>query len=800
VVKQQSKTKLKLNKMKRFLFSMAALLAVVGCAQQEDLASADLGAANAPEFKVGFESSRVYIDETDGGFKLAWTKGDLLSCFLNAGGQAQYEYVGETGEDSGIITAISCPNGEAIDAFYAVYPYNEANSLADGVLSLVLPAEQAYAEGTFGANSNAMVAVNKAKEPYYTFSNVCGYIRLKVWGEAAITSIKFEGLNDEIIAGAATYNTTTNELAIAGEGKTITLNCGDGVTLGATEAEATEFWVVVPPKSFEKGFTVTLTDSEGNSMEKVLDKPFTVDRNAVHTGVIEYEAAPAREVIFDAQFQANGDAIDGGKFGMTIQKMDHDNAPTDLLSTYTNSTYASPIARFLWTPSCQGNENYAQQKADYYLVDFSENDEFKAALADGFTVEAVYMTPVNYGAPSVIVGTNTWSLYRPGVGVTVENGSPLAASVNTNIDSAPWSNFGTVSTPLKFHAPRQYHHAMYIYDYENNKVSVYVDGVFDSEIANVATFDLGYKLAIGARPMKRVDANYATAIHHWSGDIAMVKMYNNAFTADEVAAQYAATTMPTAVELPTVPQPIYDAQFESNGDITNKGTEQSAVTELMKAEDGTVPYLSTIEEKGYKVLNFTHAKAGDVCPNKTWNSNNFKGNDAAYPEGSYYRVNGDGFLAKLNDTAYTIEIIAAVGNDASGNGNKKCPISTQSGKFAYEGPRINVVSQLPHREYNSDARTVVGEYHHVVYVLNIDKHGMQTLYYNGKQDTGFGDYGVKETNYMVIGACYWADTNMTRPFNGKIAAIRVYDEPLSPWEVATLYEDAKPIVDALNAQ
>ena len=53
---------------------------------------------------------------------------------------------------------------------------------------------------------------------------------------------------------------------------------------------------------------------------------------------------------------------------------------------------------------------------------------------------------------------------------------------------------------------------------------------------------------------------------------------------------------------------------------------------------------------------------------------------------------------------------------------------------------------------------------------------------------------------MVIGASYWADTNMTRPFNGKIAAIRVYDEPLSPWEVATLYENAKPIVDALNAQ
>jgi len=158
--------------MKRFLISMAALLAVVGCAKQEELVSAEFGTANAPEFEVGFETSRVYIDEDEDGFKLAWTQGDLLSCFFNTGGQAKYEYVGETGADNGIIKAVSCPSGTTLDKFYAVYPYNEGNKLTGDVLTVVLPSEQTYAEGTFGANSNTMVAVNPNGEPYYTFSNV----------------------------------------------------------------------------------------------------------------------------------------------------------------------------------------------------------------------------------------------------------------------------------------------------------------------------------------------------------------------------------------------------------------------------------------------------------------------------------------------------------------------------------------------------------------------------------------------------------------------------------------------------
>ena len=75
--------KLKLTTMKRFLISMAALLAVVGCAKQEDLVSADFGSTNAPMFKVGIEDTRVGITEDGDGFKLYWVNDDRFFCILH---------------------------------------------------------------------------------------------------------------------------------------------------------------------------------------------------------------------------------------------------------------------------------------------------------------------------------------------------------------------------------------------------------------------------------------------------------------------------------------------------------------------------------------------------------------------------------------------------------------------------------------------------------------------------------------------------------------------------------------------
>jgi hypothetical protein len=45
---------------------------------------------------------------------------------------------------------------------------------------------------------------------------------------------------------------------------TITLNCGNaGVELGSSVESATELWFAMPPVTFEKGFKIFVTPTEG---------------------------------------------------------------------------------------------------------------------------------------------------------------------------------------------------------------------------------------------------------------------------------------------------------------------------------------------------------------------------------------------------------------------------------------------------------------------------------------------------------------------------------------------------------
>ena len=115
-----------------------------------------------------------------------------------------------------------------------------------------------------------MVAATESKSStFLPFRNVGGFLLLKLYSpSASIASIEFSGNNNEVLAGAATVLAqygkypmlTMNE----GGSNTITLNCGEGVGLSTTKEEPTQFWIVVPPTTFENGFTITITDTEGN--------------------------------------------------------------------------------------------------------------------------------------------------------------------------------------------------------------------------------------------------------------------------------------------------------------------------------------------------------------------------------------------------------------------------------------------------------------------------------------------------------------------------------------------------------
>ena len=120
------------------------------------------------------------------------------------------------------------------------------------------------------------------------FRNACGYLVLKLYGNN--TKVKSIALlsrtGNEKIAGAATIVAKSNAAPVTtmadGAGSTVTLNCGnEGVTLGTDAANATEFWFMLPPVTFEGGIRVVVTEADGSTYTKETTKAVTVARNTI---------------------------------------------------------------------------------------------------------------------------------------------------------------------------------------------------------------------------------------------------------------------------------------------------------------------------------------------------------------------------------------------------------------------------------------------------------------------------------------------------------------------------------------
>ena len=265
-----------------FIFGMAALMAVSCSVREENFNAPD---ANAPVFRATFEQpadagTKVFVNED---FLLRWNADDRVSLFNKTTANQQYRFLGVTGDSEGEFEIVGEPGtGAAIPYVISVYPYQEATAItAGGALAVTLPATQAYAAHSFGPGANTMAALSADED--LQFKNLGGYLRVSLYGAGVqVSSLTLQGNKGEKIAGKATVSMTSAGLpsiAMADDATTaITLTCAEPVALGATEAESTDFWFVVPPVTFSEGFTVSVQHQGGMSV-KITKKSVDVTRN-----------------------------------------------------------------------------------------------------------------------------------------------------------------------------------------------------------------------------------------------------------------------------------------------------------------------------------------------------------------------------------------------------------------------------------------------------------------------------------------------------------------------------------------
>ena len=242
-----------------------------------------------PRFYASFneDESRTLLNEQ---MKNTWCADDRISIFMGNTYNHHYKFDGATGDTKGTFSKVEDPfiTGEMLPANYAIYPYSDQNSIDEnGIIYTSLPAVQNYEAKSFGLNANTMVAVTENLENRFLFfQNVCGYVRVKLYGtDVTLKSVTLAGNDDEILAGAAQITARYNQepqLSVTGTAdKVLTIDCGEGVKIGATEYDATSFVFVVPPQVMEKGFTIVATDINGNTFTKTSNNSQEVKRNTI---------------------------------------------------------------------------------------------------------------------------------------------------------------------------------------------------------------------------------------------------------------------------------------------------------------------------------------------------------------------------------------------------------------------------------------------------------------------------------------------------------------------------------------
>ena len=318
---------------------LLAIILVSSCSQEEIVQQQTVSLSDC-KFIASFEQteSRTYLED---GKYLRWTANDELSVFMGKTLNRQFRFTGETGDNSGGFEEASSPGfvtGNDLDnpCHYAIYPYAKGTKITEtGVLTVNLPSEQTYEENSFGCGANTMVAVTSSlSDMELSFKNACGYLKFKLYGDdVTVKSVTLQSNGEEKLSGSATLTAANNKNPSITMSSTasdmITLDCGTGVKIGSMVETATEFWFVVPPTTFESGFTVTIKDVNDNEFNKSTSKKISIERNVIKPisafEVELVETIPNNQIWYTS---SDGNVVtpyDTNSFGATITSNTYEN-------------------------------------------------------------------------------------------------------------------------------------------------------------------------------------------------------------------------------------------------------------------------------------------------------------------------------------------------------------------------------------------------------------------------------------------------------------------------------------------
>ena len=276
------------------------LLAVSACQQVEPLMGPDdvKGPAFTAQIEVFGAGTKTSLA---GGNSVVWSAADQLAIFQGTSVADKYHIDDAcVGKDNGTFRIVEKGESAAsgtFDANIALYPYEEdltctptvkdSEVTAYQISGVTIPATQTYAANSFPDESFLMAAMTDGLNDHtINFRNLCGALKLQLKGTVKVKKIELTGNDGEPLAGDATVTvypdgTVPSVTMSEGASTSITLDCGEGIQLNETTSIG--FLITVPPTAFEKGFTATITCTDGGVAKIETAKSNPVRRSYVHT-------------------------------------------------------------------------------------------------------------------------------------------------------------------------------------------------------------------------------------------------------------------------------------------------------------------------------------------------------------------------------------------------------------------------------------------------------------------------------------------------------------------------------------
>ena len=235
-----------------YMFAAVAALSTVSCVK-ENFNEPEGGATTTFYGKAADVKTAVLDGHT------VWTATDNIKVFYN-GTSVEAEL--KTGENTSSAT-FEAAVGTATD-YYAVYPASETASMADGVITVTLPANQ---DGSFGAGH---VAVAKAADKTFTFTNVNAFMKM-TFASAKYTRIVVESVGGQALAGDLTV-TFADGAAVIGS---TYANTSSTVEVTSDEAFAAgDLYIsVLPGVTHTQGVLVSCYNGAEKVGAYLVDKP-----------------------------------------------------------------------------------------------------------------------------------------------------------------------------------------------------------------------------------------------------------------------------------------------------------------------------------------------------------------------------------------------------------------------------------------------------------------------------------------------------------------------------------------------